>query len=202
MAREIRDLVQRAAAGEKRALNALIDLSHPLVWRILKNFSNLSPTEREDLSQDVFILLLTRGLQSFRGSTDHEFRWYVKTITENEAKSYLRKRDRRLEVPDPLLSDEEGDEATLPQPDPAPRPEDIVAGQEELGKLRRCLQELSSTDQEIFWMRERGYSYQEIIERLGIPLGTVGVKYMRAKEKVAECLKKAGIFGYGRKNSA
>ena len=98
MVGEIRDLVQRAAAGEKKAVNALIDQVHPLVWRILKKFSTLSPAEREDLSQDVFVILLTRGLQSFRGSTDHEFHWYVKTITENETKSYLRKRGRRLEV--------------------------------------------------------------------------------------------------------
>jgi RNA polymerase sigma factor (sigma-70 family) len=126
----------------------------------------------------------------------------VKTITENEAKTYLRKRGRRLEVPDPLSSNEGEEEATLPQADPAPGPEETVAGQEELGKLRHCLQALSSTDQEIFWMRERGYSYQEITGTLGLPLGTAGVKYSRAKEKIAECLKKAGIFGHGRKNEA
>ncbi len=143
MAREIRDLIRRAAAGEKRALNALIDLCHPLVWRILKKFTSLSPMEQEDLSQDVFIILFTKGLQSFRGSTDHEFHYYVKTITENEAKTYLRKRGRRLEVSDPLFSGEEEEEATFPDPDPAPGPEEIVAGQEELGKLRLCLQELS-----------------------------------------------------------
>ena len=193
MAREIRDLVQRAAAGEKKALNALIDQVHPLVWRILKKFSNLSSSEQEDLSQDVFIILLTRGLQSFRGSTEHEFRWYVKTITENEAKTYLRGRGRHLEASNPLSSEEE--EATPPQADPVPGPEEIVAGQEELGKLRLCLQELSSTDQEIFWMRERGYSYQEIAGVLGLPLGTAGVKYARAKEKLAACLRKAGILG-------
>ncbi len=202
MAREIRDLVQRAAAGEKKALNTLIDQTHPLVWRILRKFSNLSSAEQEDLSQDVFIILLTRGLQSFRGSTDHEFHWYVKTITENEAKTYLHKRGRRLEVPDLLSANEEEKEATPPQADPAPGPEETVAGQEELGKLRHCLQALSSTDQEIFWMRERGYSYQEITGTLGLPLGTAGVKYSRAKEKIAECLKKAGIFGHGRKNEA
>jgi len=201
VAGEIRDLVQRAAAGEKKALNAFIDQAHPLVWRILKKFSNLSSSEQEDLSQDVFIILLTRGLQSFRGSTYHEFHWYVKTITANEAKTYLRKRGRRFEVSDPLFSDEEEKEATFLEPDPAPGPEKIVAGQEEFEKLRLCLQELSSTDQEIFWMRERGYSYQEIMEVLGLSLGTLGVKYARAKEKITECLRKAGILGYGRKNS-
>lgn len=200
MAAEIRDLLQRAAAGEKSALNALIDLCHPLVWRILKKFSSLSPTEQEDLSQDVFIILLTKGLQSFRGSTDHEFRWYMKTITENETKSYLRKRGRRLEVPDPLFPGEEEEEAALPQADPAPGPEEVVAGQEELGKLRHCLQALSATDQEIFWMRERGYSYQEITGVLGLPLGMAGVKYARAKEKIVECLRKAGVLRYERKN--
>ena len=105
-------------------------------------------------------------------------------------------------MPDPLSSNEAGEEATLPQADPTPGPEEIVAGQEELRKLHLCLQALSSTDQEVFWMRERGHSYQEISRVLGLPQGTPGVKYSRAKEKIAECLKKAGIFGYGRKNRA
>jgi DNA-directed RNA polymerase specialized sigma24 family protein len=54
--------------------------------------------ETQDLFQDVFAVLLEGGLESFRGSTEHEFRWYLKAITENEAKSCLRKHGRLEET--------------------------------------------------------------------------------------------------------
>jgi len=118
----------------------------------------------------------------------------VKTIAENEAKSHLRQRSRHQTVPEPLWSSEEDEGADPPsQADLAPGPEAIVAGQEVLERVRLCVQDLSVTDQEIFWMRERERSYEEITRVLGLPLGTVGVKYARAKLKLLECLKKAGI---------
>jgi RNA polymerase sigma factor (sigma-70 family) len=134
VASEIRDPIQRAAAGEKKAWESLVEQYSPLVWGTLGKFSNLGLAEKEDLFQDVFIALLNRGLQNFRGSTEHEFRWYLKTITENEAKSYLRRRGRHLEVLDPFSSGEGEGEETLSQSsssaDPSPGPEELVSGQE------------------------------------------------------------------------
>jgi RNA polymerase sigma-70 factor (ECF subfamily) len=195
---EIRDLIERAAAGEKKAWDSLVNQYSPLVWGVLGKFRNLSQSEKQDLSQDVFVILLERGLQSFRGSTEHEFRWYLKTITENEAKSYLRRRGRHLEVLDsfsPVGGEAEETPLQGSSPaDPSPGPEEMAAEQEVLQKLRSCLQQIPSHDQEIFWMRERGISYEEITRVLGLPLGTVASKYHRAKAKIEECLKKAGIL--------
>jgi RNA polymerase sigma factor (sigma-70 family) len=195
---EIRDLIQRAAAGESEAWETLVNQYRRLVWGLLHKFDNLSRTEREDLIQDVFVILLDRGLQYFHGSTVHEFRSYLTTITVNEAKSYLRRHSRRLEVWDPFLASE-GEEEESPSPgyllaDPAPGPEELVARQELLQGLRRCLQDIPALDQEVFWMRERGRSYQEITKALGLAQGTVASKYNRAKAKLEECLKKAGIL--------
>ena len=198
MEAEIRDLIQRAAAGESLAWETLVNQYRRLVWGLLHKFDNLSQTEREDLIQDVFVILLDRGLQHFHGSTVPEFRMYLKTITVNEAKSYLRRHSRRLEVLDPFLASE-GEEEESPSPgsllaDPAPGPEELVAKQELLQGLHRCLRDISTLDQEIFWMRERGRSYQEITEALDLAQGTVASKYHRAKAKLEECLRKAGIL--------
>ena len=106
MAVDIKEFLQRAAAAEHQALNALIDLMYPVMRGVLRKFGGVNAAEQEDLYQEVFVILLDRGIQSFRGVTEHEFRWYVKTITENETKTYLHRRGRRLEVLDPLLSDE------------------------------------------------------------------------------------------------
>lgn len=198
MEAEIRDLIQRAAAGESEAWETFVDQYRRLVWGILHKFDNLSRTEREDLIQDVFVILLDRGLHHFHGSTVHEFRSYLTTITVNEAKSYLRRHGRRLEVLDPFLASEgEGEESPSPGSllaDPAPGPEELMANQELLQGLRRCLRDISALDQEVFWMRERGRSYQEITTALGLAQGTVASKYHRAKAKLEACLRKAGIL--------
>ena len=165
---------------------------------LLRKFDNLSQAESEDLFQDVFVILLDRGLKHFHGSAVYEFRSYLKTITVNEAKSYLRRHGRRFEVLDPFLTSE-GEEEESPSPgsllaDPAPGPEELVANQELRQGLCRCLQDIAALDQEIFWMRERGHAYQEITTILGLAQGTVASKYHRAKAKIEECSRKAGIL--------
>ncbi len=195
---ELQELLRRTMARERAAWDAFVEQYSPLVWRILGKFDNLNRVEREDLSHDVFVILLHKGLQSFRGTTVHEFRAYLKMITENEAKSYLRRHGRRFEVPDSFLSDVgEGNErlslgSAIPDPDPGP--EEQAAQQEKLRGVLRCVQELPLVDQEIFWMEVRGHSYQEITQVLGLPQGTVASKYYRAKAKIEACLKKAGLL--------
>jgi DNA-directed RNA polymerase specialized sigma24 family protein len=43
-------------------------------------------------------------------------------------------------------------------------------------------------------MRERGLGYKRITRAPGLPQGTIGSKYHRAKETIAECLKRSGIM--------
>ncbi|MGE0827357.1 MAG: RNA polymerase sigma factor [Candidatus Binatia bacterium] len=197
MEEKIQELLQRAAAGERHAWEAVVNQYGRLVWSLLYKFDTFSRTEREDLFQDVFVILLHRGLQHFHGSTVHEFRSYLKTITENEAKSYLRRHGRRFEVLDAFLANEREEETPFPGSllaDPAPGPEELVARQELFLGLCRCLRDISALDQEVFWRRERGHSYQEITVALGLAQGTVASKYHRAKAKLEECLRKAGIL--------
>ncbi|MGH7963211.1 MAG: RNA polymerase sigma factor [Candidatus Binatia bacterium] len=185
-------------AGEEKAWAALIEQYKRLVWALLGKFANLSLPEKEDLFQDVFVVLLDKGLKSFRGSTTYEFRSYLKIITANEAKSYLRRHGRRFEVLDPFLLTDETEGETLSSGarsvDPAPGPEELVAQQEVWQRVRLCLQDISPLDQEVFWMRERGRSYAEITKDLDLRQGTVASKYHRVKAKIEECLKKAGIL--------
>jgi RNA polymerase sigma factor (sigma-70 family) len=190
--------MRRAAAGEQKAWETLVEQYQRLVWGVLGKFDNVSREEKEDLFQDVFLVLLHRGLQSFRGSTEYEFRSYLRIITENEAKSYLRRHSRRFEISDPFFSPPEQEEESrshgLFLTDPSPGPEELVAGQEELRGLHLCLQDIPAVDQEIFWLRERDHPYKEIAQLLKLPQGTVASKYDRAKKKIEECLRKAGIL--------
>jgi RNA polymerase sigma-70 factor (ECF subfamily) len=194
-------LLQAAAAREEEAWSIFVDRYGGLVWRLLGRFIDLTVEERRDLSQDVFVILMNRALQEFRGSTENEFRSYLKIITENRAKRHLRRHCRRLEVLDGRLSlDDEDDPewaSSVSGPlaiEPSPGPEQLVAEQEIRQRFRCCLREIPLPDQQIFWLRERGVPYKEISETLGIPQGTVASRYFRAKEKIQDFLRKSDVL--------
>lgn len=192
------DLWPRVRSKEPAAWSLLVERYSPLIWRILGQFSTLTRSERDDLFQDVFVVLLDRGIHQFRGVTEHEFRVYLKTITTHTTRSYLRRHSRRFEVSDPFLSRHDGDEATVLDEavlaDPAPRAEEELGDAEEREGLRRCLQTLAALEQEIFWSREREHPYKEIARNLGLPLGTVATRYHRVRKKIEDCLRAAGFL--------
>lgn len=183
---DVRVLLVRIMAGEKKAWNAFAEEYSPLVYRMLGKFTNLSKDDRHDVHDTVFVILLKRGLRKFRGATVHELRTYLKVITDNAAKDYLNGRN-------PLADTEaEWDEFEHPSPDPAP---DLLAGgKEAFEQVRLCLKELPVVDQEIFWMLIKGHSYEEISAMLDVPMGTVASKFNRTKAKVKECLTQVKIL--------
>lgn len=192
------DLLRRVRSGEPSAWNLLVERYGPLIWRILGQFSTLTRSERDDLFQDVFVVLLDRGIDSFRGATEHEFRAYLKIITANTTRSYLRRHSRRFEISDPFLSRRDEDEETFLDEavltDPAPRVEDRLSEAEELEGVRRCMATIALLEQQIFWMRERSQPYKGIARSLGLPQGTVASKYDRAKKRIEDCLRAAGFL--------
>lgn len=202
---ETGELVARAIAREVKAWERLVETYGPLVWRVLRTFRSLEPEIQEDLFQDVFGVLLNGGLEAFRGSTEHEFRWYLKTITQNEAKNCLRRHGRRFEVFDSIgPQNDQGTNTASPAvsfdfADTSPGPEDLAAQHEIRAKLDNCIAQIPRIDQEIFWMREKGLDYQRITQALGLAQGTVASKYHRAKEAIGNCLRKAGIAAAGEK---
>ena len=192
------ELLRRVRSGEPSAWRSLVERFAPLIWRILGQFSALTGSERDDLFQDVFVVLLDRGIDGFRGATEHEFRAYLKVIAANAARSHLRRHSRRFEISDPFLSRRDEDEKTFLDEalltDPAPRAEDLLSEAETLEGVRRCMATIALLEQQIFWMRERSQPYKEIARSLGLPQGTVASKYDRAKKKIEECLRAAGFL--------
>jgi RNA polymerase sigma-70 factor (ECF subfamily) len=182
---EFASIVSRAQAGDERALDSLLKPVPDLLWRILARFRTLSRAEREDLVQDVFVTLLDRGLAGFSGTTEHEWRAYLKRIAVNAAISRLRHEQLDPGMQQWLVrsEDDAGDD------DPSGTAERDQA----LASLANCMQALEALDHQIFWMRMREHSYEEIVAAVGIPQGTVASKFHRAQQKVVDCVRAAGF---------
>jgi RNA polymerase sigma factor (sigma-70 family) len=111
VAEDIQALIRRATAGEKQAWDTIVEQCGRLAWGVLGKYRNpLSRAEQEDLFQDVFVILLERGLKQFRGSTEHEFRAYLARIVRNEVLTWLRDRGRHEKIEIPYSSFDEADD--------------------------------------------------------------------------------------------
>ena len=87
------ELVQRARAGDSRAMDVLVDRHHAAVFRTCVAILGEDDLAA-DASQDCFIKAF-RALGRFRG--DAAFRTWLLAIAGNEARGHLRKLGRRKE---------------------------------------------------------------------------------------------------------
>ena len=182
---EFGSIVSRAQAGDERALDSLLKPVPDLLWRILARFRTLSRAEREDLVQDVYVTLLERGIAGFAGTTEHEWRAYLRRIAVNAAISRLRHEQLDPGLDSWLVRSE--DDAADDDPAGAAERDQLLVG------LANCMQALDALDHRIFWMRMREHSYEDIVAAVGIPQGTVASKFHRAQQKVVDCVRAAGF---------
>ncbi len=176
---EFEELLQSARGGHAAALGELMEAAATFCWRVLGRFNTLSAATREDLAHEVVVILLDRGLQQFRGSTEIQWKAFLKQTAVNQAISLMRRDKYDIE---PFWSLDEDISPDLQ-----------VEEEEAFRKLIDCTAELSAQEHEIFWMRLRELSYDEMVKRLGLAQGTIASKYHRAQQKVKNCMQEVGF---------
>ena len=180
-------LVQAAQQGDIEAFGTLVDRYHTQVYGITTRMCG--PAEADDLTQDVFLKVLTAVRQfQFRG--DASFRTWLYRIAINTAINELRQRKRLRETTGPSLDEpmqtEQGqvnrqlsDVSTEPYRH-AEQNELQRAVQEVLGMLTpKQRATLALIDLE-------GLNYDEAAEVLGCPLGTLKSRLVRARNAFAD----------------
>ena len=181
-----RELVQKAQDGDKEAFELLVARHQGRVFAvaggILRNREDV-----EDIAQQVFLkayFSLKRFDQRSAFST-----WLYK-ITVNECWDLLRKKKVRPLVFESELSEEQAHlyQSTEQRADFAPDVSDQLEAREQLEQWLDCLEE---RDRTMLVMKEvQGFTVEEIAELMEINGNTVKVRLFRARQKIAERIRR------------
>lgn len=181
---EDKNLIERTLRGEKEAFEMIIQKYR----RPLFNYIGRMIGERElalDFTQEVFIKTYS-SLHSFK--PQYKFRTWLFKIASNFVIDYWRKKKiETYSIDQPPAR--EYDALPLQVPDDEPS----LAKKFEMAQLREkiehALEKTPPTLRELFVLRHiNEFSYDEMAEIKGLPVGTIKNRVFRAKELIRQLL--------------
>ncbi|MEN8122043.1 MAG: sigma-70 family RNA polymerase sigma factor [Bacteroidota bacterium] len=180
-----RYLVKKAREGDQQAFAELLSSYRDSLFFMMKKMVN-NVDDAEDLTIESFGKAFNL-LESYTGK--FAFSTWLFKIATNHCIDFIRKQKKLT-----LLSIDEGsDDDILPSQyilSENPDPEEKMIWQQKGELLNDFIHRLHPDYQEIIKLKYfQGFSYIEIAEELGIPLGTVKARLYRSKELLLSTLK-------------
>lgn len=140
--------------------------------------------EAEDLLQNVF-LKVYKYCKDF--DTKRKFSSWIYRIAHNEAVNYLKRKNIKKFI---SLEDFVSTKDRIETKTDAKSPMEVWIGKELRKEMETALKELPDKYREVLEMRYFGEkSYEEISEKLGKPINTVGTLINRAKKKLENIIR-------------
>lgn len=181
-------LIERCLEGDEAAWEALVRRYANLVYAIAGR-SGLSEDEIADAFQSVFVIVW-RNLELL--SDPAAFAGWLTTIAKRETWRLGRARARQAAREDRMASDP----TVQVLPSRHARADEIVEAAERAAVVQHAVEALDPRCREIltllFW-ENPAPSYEEVAERLGMPLGSLGPTRGRCLEKLRARLADAGF---------
>lgn len=173
---EDRLLVEWALEGDNLAFEFLITRYNESLRRLLHCVSTSSSVQDvDDLLQESMIKVF---INLHRYDPKYTFGQWIYTIARNTFIDFHRRRQ------DDISLDEKF--ATTPE-ERSPNPEQSIINSQKRTQIEECIIHLSPRHQELFRMRFLDeYSYEEIAEKLSMPLGSVKTNIHRARAQMCK----------------
>ena len=142
-----------------------------------------NPEDAHDIVQEAFI----RAIRFFDGFRGENAKAWLLSIVRNTGYTWLRR--HRAHNFDAVVDDE-----TFEAPDSAPGPEAQMAQSAHQELIRKAMEAIPLEFREIVILRDlEGFSYKEIVELTGLPMGTVMSRLSRARSRLQkEVVERAG----------
>ncbi|MEZ4227305.1 MAG: RNA polymerase sigma factor [Polyangiaceae bacterium] len=167
-----------AVASDEAALSDLFREHAPFVWRTLRSLG-FSPSDADDLSQEVFLVVLQR-LSDFEGRSS--LRTWIYGIAVRVARAHRRRASTRCEKP--YAAPPEGTTTSCPQNEALDR--------EAWELLRRALDELDDDKRAVFVLFEiEQLPMTEVASALECPPQTAYSRLYAAREHVQSFMRRA-----------
>jgi RNA polymerase sigma-70 factor (ECF subfamily) len=177
--------VKKALEGDQRAYQQLTEkYRRPLQYHVTKM---VKETEQvEDLVQEAFIKAF-KNLDSYNSS--YAFSTWLYRITTNHTIDYLRKKKLRTTSIDKPIKTREG-EMSFELPDEQAQTDRTIIRKQRKKIITHAIENLPEKYRQVIEMRHiEELSYQEIADKLDLPLGTVKAHIFRAREMLYKALK-------------
>jgi RNA polymerase sigma-70 factor (ECF subfamily) len=176
------EAIRRAQGGDQLMFERLYPLHSRRVYAVcLRMVGNT--TDAEDLTQEVFLLLL-RKLHTFRG--DSAFSTWLHRLTVNLVLMHLRKKSL------PVVSIEanpDRDENARSLSIDVGAPDPFLEGSIDRLNLQRCIERLPVGYRTMFVLHDiEGYRHIEIAEMLGRSIGASKSQLHKARRRLRELL--------------
>lgn len=179
---DISDLIKKARAKDQKAFNTLLNTYWSDVYRF-----QFSKTENEDEAEDITIKTFSKAFDKIDlYNESYNFKTWLISISKNIFLDHIRK--QRTDT----ISINKKESEAYKIFDESPSAEDQLIIDQNLAQLLNYLKQLKPHYQEIINLRFfREMSYKEMAEVLNEPIGNIKVKLLRAKNLLAEIIKKS-----------
>ncbi len=168
---EDRLLVEWALEGDNVAFESLIMRYNESISRLMASrLGGANMQDADDLMQESFIKVY---VNLHRYDPKYTFGQWIYTIVRNTFIDFQRRRQDELSLDEryALISEER-----------SPNPEQSIINRQKRIQIDEGIAKLSPRHQELFRMRFlEEYSYEEIAEKLSMPLGSVKTNIHRAR---------------------
>lgn len=185
------ELLRAAKRGDSAAFESLMGAYERRVYGLcLRMMGNAH--DGEDAAQEAMIRIWQKIGQC---RDEAALSTWIYRVTANACTDALRKRSRQA-APSLEAMREEGFEAV----DPAQTPEEAAQADEGRRAMAQAIAGVPQEMRSVFLMRDvHGLSVEQTARALGVSQGTVKSRLSRAREKIAQQLRAAGICTAGRK---
>jgi len=172
-------LVDRVLAGDDCAFEYLFNRYREAIGRLFLQrlgASSASAADADDLLQETFIKVY---INIHRYSPQYTFGQWLYTIARNTFIDYMRRRSDDMPIDDRFAAPASS----------APTPEESVINLQQRTQIEHYLSLLSPRYRRLFELRFYDEcSYEEIAEKLSLPLGTVKTGIHRMREQMCRLI--------------
>ena len=175
-------LINRALeSGDPAAYSELLKIYRdPLYFMLYEKVNN------QEVAKDLTIEALGKAFKKLHLYTpDYTFSTWLFTVARNHCIDYLRKHKLPTSSIDRMMVDEDGKRTNFDLISSDLNPEQKLERTQRIAILRQIVDQLKPKYRDLVKLRYfKELSYEEVAERLGLPIGTVKAQLHRSREQL------------------